>query len=164
MTPTQILHAIYLSIIVAIIVLGGAAMMWWHHDAVLQGEAKIKAREQAAAADQHLQDVKASQDVVDELNQDKARLQAELDAKSTAIPPAVIRTCGRLYYVDHPLPAGRGTAATTPSEPPHGAADSGVSGGSGGGDVGQGVRDVALAGRFLAIYDARLYEWAVRTR
>lgn len=161
MTPTQILHAIYLSLIAGILVLGAAAMIWWHHDAVLQGAAECQKRVSQALADQQVKDAKASQDVIDELNQDKASLQAQLALK----PPPVIRSCrDRVLYVDRPVSAPGPTEGTQPPKPTNGPVDSGVSGGGGGGDVGPGVRAIAAAGELLAVYRARLEEWELKTR
>lgn len=161
MTPTQILHTVYLCIIAGIVILGGAAMIWWHHDAVVEGEAKIEASTHEAVEKQQLADAQASQDVIDGLNQDKLRLQAQIDAKP-APPP--LHVCGRVYWVDRPLPQGTSTTRAAAGEPANPSLDSGVPAGGGSGDVGPGVRAIAEAGELLALYYQRLNEWAVKTQ
>lgn len=152
---------IYLSIIASIIVLGVAAMVWWHHDAVLEGRAECQKKVADAVALQRIQDVQSSQDVINELNQDKARLQAQVDAKP---PPPIRNVCGRLRYVDREVPAGGSAPSAQPSQPPNAGVDRGVPAGGGGGDVGEGVLAISNSGKVLAIYYRRLYEWALRTR
>lgn len=146
----------YLVVILAVFV----GMAWWHHDAVLEGEAKCQAQQREAIAQQHIKDAQASQDAIDELNQDKARLEAQLDSK----PPPTVHTCGRLYYTDRPLRPSPNTTRVQPGEPAEPVADSRVPAGSGGGDVGPGVRAIAAAGQLDALYYARLYEWTLKTR
>lgn len=146
-------------IYIAVIILCIVGMAWWHHDAVLEGEAKCRAQQQAALEKQHIADVTAAQDVIDGLNQDKTRLQAQLDAK----PAPVIRKCGVQYYAGQ-VPAGTSTARAQPGEPAVPDGNPGMPAGSDSGDVGPGVQAIATAGQLLAIYYQRLYQFTVKTR
>lgn len=158
MTPTQILHTVYLCIIAGIVILGVILAGWWHHDAVLEGIAKCQKQSAEAAANQHIQDAKASQDAIDGLNQDIQHLRDQVNN------PPIIHICSGVHHVDHPLPAGTSPPGAASGEPADRGTDRGVPAGSGGGDVGQGVRDVALAGELDALYYYRLYKWATETR
>ena len=160
MTPTTILHIIYLCIIAGIVIVGSAGMAWWHHDAILEGERKCHASQEKALEEQHNADSKATTDAVEQLQNDKAQLQEALANR----PPPVIRKCGGVLRVERPLPAGGTAASPGASQPPDRAVDSGMPQGSGGGDVGEGVRALAEAGQLLAIYRARLLAWAQQTR
>lgn len=151
--PTKDL--VYL-IILLLAVLG---MVWWHHDAVMEGEAKCIAAQQKAIVDQRIKDAKASQDAILELQQDKIRLQSQLDAK----PPPVIH-CRLQRYVDRPLQPGTTPTRAQPDEPADGSANTGVLERSSGGDVGAGMLAIAAAGELNALYRQRLYDWSVKTR
>lgn len=147
---------IYLLSLIVVIV----GMAWWHYDAVREGEYQCQMAQREAVAQQHIKDAQASQDAIDELNQDKIRLQAELDAKS----PPVVRQCGRVFYVDRPMRTPPVTARAQPGEPALPIPDSRMPAGGGGGDVGPGVRAIAAAGELDALYYSRLYEWSLKTR
>jgi hypothetical protein len=160
MTPTQILHIVYLCVIAAILLLGGVAMIWWHADAVKIGEEKCHAATQKAVEEQYQADARASQDTIESLASEKARLEALLNSR----PPAVIRKCGSVLRVERPVPAGGNPPATQPAEPADRTHDRNLPEGGGSGDVGPGVRAIAAAGELLALYRQQLYEWSLKTR
>lgn len=161
MTPTQILHTVYLCIIAGIVILGVVILGIVHRDGVNDGKADCRKQIATALEQQHIKDAKTSQDVIDELNQDKRELQTEL-AKHP--PVRIIHDCSRVLDAANPVRPSPGPGRAASGEPAQPAADSSVPKGSGGGDVGPGVRAIATAGRLNAIYYARLYEWAMKTR
>ena len=160
MAGIPIKDIIYLSLIVTII----AALALWHHQAVLQGEAKVKAadasavqRQQEAADAQKAKDQEEAKNAIQDL-------QGQLDSLRSAPHPSdnVVRLCS---YAGRPSPLSSASPAP-PGTQPTGSAnegrDSGVRSGGGGGDVGPGVRAIAEAGELLAIYREATVEWALK--
>lgn len=160
MTALEIKLAFLASVLTALAI----GLVWWHHQAVIDGEEKIEAadkkavaREQQAIAKQKAADADDAQGVVDALHAQLATLSTQLERA-----PSV--------WVCHPttsprtMPASSGTAARAqPGEPARPADNPGVLSGTGSGsDIGQGLYDIALAGRELAIYRQLTVEWALK--
>jgi hypothetical protein len=126
-------------------------------EAIQKAQAKAVAAADKRVADQKVADESLHKGEVDALSVQIGELRARLN-----MPVPHLRVCQPTQYTRAvPEPGGvpGGAQPTGPADPGN---DSGVPVGSGGGDVGQGVRDLALAGELVAIYRGRAVDWALK--
>jgi len=135
----------YLGIIVAV----AAGLLWWHHSAVLEGEAKVHAAEQAAYAAQAAKDAQNAKETVSGLNAEIEQL------RSDALKPIpVVRLCNA-PRVQPPAASDGGNAVPAP-----GWSVPSVSAGDPGGDIGPSLLKLAAAADLIAARNRALIEWA----
>jgi hypothetical protein len=153
---------LYLGAIIAIV----SGLLWWHHSGVLAGEARIKAQDAAAVA-KHDQDVAAQKvkdqedatDAVSQLQQELESLRAAVSVPTPGARP--IRLC-QYAGGDTGRPTSSPPGGTKPAESSNQGSDYVVRNGTGSGDIGPAMRDLASAGEILAIYRERTAEWALK--
>lgn len=140
-------------------ILGVVGVLWWRHALIADGEAIRGAADTKARQEQHDADARDSADTISGLRADLARLSAPRPN-----PPTDLRVVsgGGMRVTARQLRPGPPAPAAQPGLPPNGGLDTGLPGGGGSGDVGPGVRDIALAGELLADYRQRLWDLEVK--
>lgn len=119
-----------------------------------EGEARIKAQDATARAEQKAEDEKTSAGVIDELKTDNQNLRA-LATK----PAPTLRLCVPTRYVRAaPAPSG----AQPSVAPASGESGSGVPPGVTELDIGPAMSDLAFAASAVSVYRDRTWEWAVK--
>lgn len=138
-------------------------VLWWRHALIADGEAIRGAADTKARQEQHDADARENADTIQGLRGDQARLLAQLNAPRPN-PPTDLRVVsgGGMRVTAHQLRPGSAPSPAQSCLPANGGLDSGLPGGGGGGDVGPGVRDIALAGELLADYRQRLWDLEVK--
>jgi hypothetical protein len=160
MIPTK--DWLYLGAIVAIV----SGLLWWHHSGVVAGEERIKAQDAAAVA-KHDQDVAAQKakdqedatDAVSQLQQELESLRAAVSVPTPGVRP--IRLC-QYAGSDKGRPTSSPAGGTKPAESADQGNDYVVRSGTGNGDIGPAMRDLATAGSILAIYRENTVAWALK--
>lgn len=137
---------IYLGIIAAV----ASGLLWWHHSAILEGEAKVHAAEQAAYAAQAAKDAENAKQTVDGLNAELAQLRTD-----ALKPIPVVRLCVSAPRVQPPAATDGGNAVPAP-----GWGVPSVSAGDPGGDIGPSLQRLAAAADLVSARQRALIEWA----
>jgi hypothetical protein len=131
----------------------GGWLIYERHHLIAEGEARIKAQDATARADQKVKDDQNHAQIVNELQADNASLRTLANQ-----PVHSLRLC---------IPSGnvRALASTTgaqsPLSTPAGESGRGVLAGATELEIGPTVSDIAWAQGVVSSYRARTWEWAV---
>lgn len=129
-------------------------LVYERHHLIVEGEARIKARDTQARAAQKAEDEKTSAGVVNELQSDNEKLRA-----LASEPAPTLRVCitpSRVRATTAPSRAQPGVAGTA------GEGSGGVPAGTAQLDIGTAVRDLKWSTGVVSDYRDRTWEWSVK--